>query len=51
MFMRRVLTYLASLQPVDDLAPIDQDLEKEHQEKTKVKNIQACMGLRHLRFH
>ena len=30
------------LQPVDDLAPIDQHLEKEHQEKTKVKNIQAC---------
>ncbi len=29
------------LQPVDDLAPIDQHLEKEHQEKTKVKNIQV----------
>lgn len=29
------------LQAVDDLAPIDQHLEKEHQEKTKVKNIQV----------
>ncbi|KAK9833230.1 hypothetical protein WJX74_011001 [Apatococcus lobatus] len=26
---------------VDDLAPLDQHLEKEHQEKTKVKNIQV----------
>ncbi|KAK9824356.1 hypothetical protein WJX72_009663 [[Myrmecia] bisecta] len=26
---------------VEDLAPIDQHLEKEHQEKTKVKNIQV----------
>ena len=29
------------MQDVADLAPIDQHLEKEHQEKTKVKNIQA----------
>ena len=29
------------VQDVADLAPIDQHLEKEHQEKTKVKNIQA----------
>ena len=28
-------------QDVTDLAPIDQDLEKQHQEKTKVKNIQT----------
>lgn len=28
-------------QDINDLAPIDQHLEKEHQEKTKVKNIQA----------
>ena len=29
------------MQDVADLAPIDQHLEKEHQEKTKVKNIQS----------
>lgn len=29
------------LQSVEELAPIDQHLEKEHQEKTKVKNIQV----------
>ena len=29
------------LQDVHDLAPIDQQLEQEHQEKTKVKNIQV----------
>ncbi|CAL8467121.1 g6657 [Coccomyxa elongata] len=28
-------------QDINDLAPIDQHLEKEHQEKTKVKNIQT----------
>jgi histone acetyltransferase MYST1 len=28
-------------QDVSELAPIDQHLEKEHQEKTKVKNIQV----------
>ena len=36
------------LQNVEELAPIDQHLEKEHQEKTKVKNIEVpdgiCMG-------
>ena len=30
-----------ALQDINDLAPIDQHLEKEHQEKTKVKNIQT----------
>lgn len=29
------------LQDVHDLAPLDQQLEQEHQEKTKVKNIQV----------
>ena len=29
------------LQDVHDLAPIDQQLEQEHQERTKVKNIQV----------
>ncbi len=29
------------LQNVEELAPIDQHLEKEHQEKTKVKNIEV----------
>ena len=28
-------------QAVEELPPIDQHLEKEHQEKTKVKNIQV----------
>lgn len=28
-------------QELSELAPIDQHLEKEHQEKTKVKNIQV----------
>jgi hypothetical protein len=28
-------------QGVDEMAPIDQTLEKEHEEKTKVKNIQV----------
>ena len=28
-------------QSVEESAPIDQHLEKEHQEKTKVKNIQV----------
>lgn len=32
---------LLEMQDINDLAPIDQHLEKEHQEKTKVKNIQA----------
>lgn len=30
------------LQPMEELAPLDQSLEKEHEEKTKVKNIQVC---------
>ncbi len=29
------------LQDLSDLAPIDQTLEKEHHERTKVKNIQV----------
>jgi len=32
---------------VEELAPMDQHLEKEHQEKTKVKNIQAVELGRH----
>ena len=35
------LTHALVSQDINDLAPIDQHLEKEHQEKTKVKNIQA----------
>lgn len=38
-FSEQMMTWY--LQAVDDLAPIDQHLEKEHQEKTKVKNIQV----------
>ena len=30
-----------TLQDMAELPPIDQHLEKEHQEKTKVKNIQC----------
>lgn len=30
-----------AVKDVNDLAPLDQQLEQEHQEKTKVKNIQA----------
>ena len=33
------------LQNVEELAPIDQHLEKEHQEKTKVKNIEVDQGV------
>ena len=33
------------LQNVEELAPLDQHLEKEHQEKTKVKNIEVMHGL------
>ena len=29
------------MQNVEELAPLDQHLEKEHQEKTKVKNIEV----------
>ena len=29
------------LQSVEEMAPLDQQLEKEHQEKTKVKNIEV----------
>ena len=32
---------MALVQNVEELAPIDQHLEKEHQEKTKVKNIEV----------
>lgn len=32
-------------QPVEELAPLDQTLEKEHEEKTKVKNIQVTLSL------
>lgn len=31
--------HLDDLQSLEELAPIDQHLEKQHQEKTKVKNI------------
>lgn len=34
-----------SEQPVEELAPLDQTLEKEHEEKTKVKNIQVNLSL------
>jgi hypothetical protein len=38
-------------QSVADLAPMDQDLEKQHQEKTKVKNIQSVeMGRYEARY-
>ena len=32
---------LINVQDLADLAPIDQTLEKEHHERTKVKNIQV----------
>ena len=32
---------MCALQDMAELPPIDQHLEKEHQEKTKVKNIQC----------
>ena len=38
-----VCQQLCWLQSVEELAPLDQHLEKEHQEKTKVKNIQVCV--------
>ena len=45
----RVLELLLFLQNVEELAPIDQHLEKEHQEKTKVKNIEvSCCLHNHL---
>lgn len=40
------LSYGSSLQNVEELAPIDQHLEKEHQEKTKVKNIEVSCSNR-----
>ena len=44
MWSLKQLTLVSPLglsQDMADLAPIDQHLEKEHQEKTKVKNIQS----------
>lgn len=43
MMTKRYLSvdHVSAYQGVDELAPIDQTLEKEHEEKTKVKNIQV----------
>ena len=35
------------LQSVEEMAPLDQQLEKEHQEKTKVKNIEVRVTAAH----
>ena len=35
------------LQSVEEMAPLDQQLEKEHQEKTKVKNIEVGFTAAH----
>lgn len=37
----RVILCASTAQDLADLAPIDQTLEKEHHERTKVKNIQV----------
>ena len=34
-------SWVVVLQSVEEMAPLDQQLEKEHQEKTKVKNIEV----------